>query len=243
MQKRSTSGPPPELLRRVNQQFAKQVREEHERIARFGEIRAPISVVNWNKRFIAVRNRLYWGYWRFFADFLREFGASTFGSEWYNAEFSKPPEECHPLIEWQAKAFEFMKKQKPTPNGTYSAIPNGYLAACMSFDYDLYVVADNNALDDTLLSRLKHRDQFQGARHELFAEATCLRAGFTVQHENERDGTLGRHVEFVATHKATGQQIAVEAKSKHRPGILGWPGNPVVSSFLCKRHFRLRVSG
>ena len=75
------------------------------------------------------------------------------------------------------------------------------------------VVADNNTLDDVLLARLKHRDHFQGARHELFAEATCLRAGFTVEHENERDGTR-KHVEFVAVHKATGQRLSVEAKSK-----------------------------
>jgi hypothetical protein len=66
-------------------------------------------------------------------------------------------------------------------------------------------------------------DQFQGARHELFAEATCLRAGFSIEHEDETDGST-RHAEFTATHKATGQTVSVEAKSKHRLGILGFPG-------------------
>ena len=73
------------------------------------------------------------------------------------------------------------------------------------------------------IERLKNCDQFQGARHELFAEATCLRAGFSIEHEDETDGST-RHAEFTATHKASGQRVSVEAKSKHRPGVLGFPG-------------------
>ena len=41
------------------------------------------------------------------------------------------------------------------------------------------------------LQRLKNREMFQGARHELFAEATCYRAGFKVEHEDEKDGRSG----------------------------------------------------
>lgn len=80
-------------------------------------------------------------------------------------------------------------------------------------------------MDNELLVRLKHRDHFQGARHELFAEAACLRAGFGIEHENEKDYRT-RHAEFTATHKKTGQRISVEAKSRHRPGVLGRPGMP-----------------
>jgi hypothetical protein len=97
------------------------------------------------------------------------------------------------------------------------------MAACNYFYYDLYTVDDNSLLDDDLLNRLRHRDQFQGALHELFAEATCLRAGFTIIRENEKDPNR-RHVEFVAVHKATGQHILVEAKSRHRAGVMGQPG-------------------
>jgi hypothetical protein len=105
------------------------------------------------------------------------------------------------------------------------APPSGALAAYTCFAYDLFVVADNGGLDDALIERLKSRDLFQGARHELFAEATCLRAGFTVQHENEKDGST-RHAEFTAKHTATGQLLSVEAKSKHRDGVIGRPGTP-----------------
>jgi hypothetical protein len=118
-----------------------------------------------------------------------------------------------------------MKTQSPQPESRHSVIPNGLLAAYLAFAYDLYTVGDNSRLDALLLQRLKNIDQFQGARHELFAEATCLRAGYSIERENERDGTR-RHAEFTATHRATGQQISVEAKSRHRPGILGGPGTP-----------------
>src|SRR5262249_46341308 len=90
---------------------------------------------------------------------------------------------------------------------------------------DVYIVEHNGRLDNALLERLKNKDQFQGARHELFAEATCLRAGFTIERENERD-RAHKHAEFVATHEKSGLKFSVEAKSKHRAGVLGMPGVP-----------------
>jgi hypothetical protein len=94
---------------------------------------------------------------------------------------------------------------------------------CNNFYYDLYTVDDNALLDAELLARLKHRDQFQGALHELFVQATCLRAGFHIIRENQGD-RLRRHDEFVAVHKTTGQHILVEAKSRHRAGVMGRTG-------------------
>jgi hypothetical protein len=89
----------------------------------------------------------------------------------------------------------------------------------------LYVVADNGGLDDLLLRRLKNRDLFQGARHELFAEATCFRAGFKIEREDETDRSR-RHAEFTARHQETGQLLSVEAKSKHRAGVFAMSGPP-----------------
>ena len=89
--------------------------------------------------------------------------------------------------------------------------------------YDLYVLRDKQVLQDDIIRRLKILDQFQGARHELFAAVSCIRAGYSIKYEDEKDGTR-KHTEFIATHKKTGQKIAVEAKSKHRTGILDFPG-------------------
>jgi hypothetical protein len=53
-------------------------------------------------------------------------------------------------------------------------------------------------------------------------EATCLRAGFSTIHEKD---TTRKNAEFIAVHKKTGQHVAVEAKSKHRDGVMGRPGS------------------
>jgi len=65
-----------------------------------------------------------------------------------------------------------------------------------------------------------------------------LRAGFTVAHENEKDPNR-RHVEFFATHKNTGLRIAVEAKSRHRTGVLAQDGEPVAENQVDFRFSRL----
>src|SRR5260370_32905546 len=85
------------------------------------------------------------------------------------------------------------------------------------------VVEHNGRLDETLVERLKDKNQFHGARHELFAEATCLRAGFAIEREDEKDRTRKR-AEFVGTHLQSGLRFSVEAKSKHWAGGLGMPG-------------------
>ncbi len=118
-----------------------------------------------------------------------------------------------------------MNAQPAQPDGSRVALPCGAFAAYTCFAYDLYVVDDNGGLDDEFLQRLKNRELFQGARHELFAEATCYRAGFTVQHEDEKDGST-RHAEFTVRHAATGQLLSIEAKSRHRAGVLAMPGMP-----------------
>lgn len=177
-------------------------------------------------RFVTVGSKLHYSdKWKYFTDFLLDHVSAVFGKDWGDAELAKPEQERHSIVQWWSGARRQMKAQSPQPDGRYTVIPNGLLAAYLAFAYDLYTVGDNSRLDHLLLRRLKNIDQFQGARHELFAEATCLRAGYTIEREDERDGTR-RHAEFTATHRVTGQQISVEAKSRHRPGILGRPGTP-----------------
>jgi hypothetical protein len=222
---------PPHIM----QQFQDHIRQEKERVETFGEIRPIIQVPEYaGHRFVVVRNRLYFNKdnkWKFFTDFLLEYGLTRFGQEWLGAQNAAAPADQHPAFVWRKQAYAFMQSQKPRPDGIFAARPNGAMAAINNFYYDLYTVDDNSLLDDVLLDRLKHRDQFQGALHELFAEATCLRAGFTIIRENERDGTR-KHVEFVAVHKSTGQHILVEAKSRHRAGVLAMQGQRETSPDL-----------
>jgi hypothetical protein len=216
---------PPELHEKAVRIFQEKERKEKERVARFGQIRPQISVVWRGQRWVTVRNKMYYSdKWQFFPDFLRDYMPQVFGIDWCKAEAAKPEAQRHPVITWRTQALTYLNAQPPQPDGSRVAPPTGALAAYMCFAYDLYVVDDNGALDATLLERLKNTEQFQGARHELFAEATCYRGGFTVQHENEKDVST-RHAEFTAKHIVTGQLLSIEAKSRHRAGVLGRPGN------------------
>jgi SEC-C motif-containing protein len=218
--------PPLELREKAMRVFEEKQRKERDRVARYGHIRPQMSVVHQGQRMVTVRNRIYYSdKWKFFPDFLRDYVPQILGLDWCKAEAAKPEAERHPIITWRAQAQAYMNGQPAQPDGSRVALPSGAVAAYTCFAYDLYVVDDNGGLDDEFLQRLKNRELFQGARHELFAEATCYRAGFTVEHENEKDGST-RHAEFTVRHAATGQLLSVEAKSRHRAGVLAMPGIP-----------------
>ena len=165
----------------------------------------------------------YSGDWKTFPDFLAYYIRSILGNEWGAKELKKPFEEMHPIMQWFVEMCKFQRKQTPNKDGMYKATPNGATAAYLLLSYDLYILGHNAKMQDELVRRLKIKEQFQGARYELFAAGTCIRAGFDLQFEDETDRSK-RHVEFVGTHRPTGQKISVEAKSRHRKGVLAVPG-------------------
>jgi hypothetical protein len=204
-------------------------------------VRPEIAIDFDNHKFVAVGGKLFHSpkeRCRFFADFLIDYVPQVFGRPWFEQEVAEPPDQRHPVMRWRTEGMNFMGRQPQLADGRRGAIPTGPLAAYVTFAYDLYTVDNNARLDALLVKRLKHVEQFQGARHELFAEATCLRASYDIEHEDETDGTR-RHAEFSATHKATGQRISVEAKSRHRPGVLGQPGAPEPTEEMSLRFGRL----
>jgi hypothetical protein len=89
--------------------------------------------------------------------------------------------------------------------------------------FDLYVVGDNASLQSKVLRRLRDPARYQATRHELFTAVLAVRAGFEIEYEDER--LPGRHAEFIGTHRRTGLRVAFEAKSRHRRGVLGYPGD------------------
>lgn len=211
---------PPEVVKKL-QEFQTY---ENKRRQQYGEVRPIIHAKFKGYDFIGVGSELHYGKsWKVFSDFLMDYIKTRFGREWGTAELKKPLEERHQIMKWYDAMCRFQQKQIPDSDGIYRTIPNGAMSAYMLLAYDLYILKDNLSLQDDIIRRLKISDQFQGARHELFATATCIRAGYSIEFEDEKDSTK-KHTEFIATHKQTGQKIAVEAKSKHRPGILGFPG-------------------
>jgi hypothetical protein len=206
--------------------FAREVQqrriEERARAAKFGKVRPEIATEAFGRTFVAVGNKLHWSEsgkkWITFPDFLLDYVAHIFRKEWGDVELGKPFAERHPVVQWRCKTIQDIRKHSTIAGQMTQLPPSNFLAAFNSFAYDLYTVDHNGRLDESLLQRLKNKTEFEGARHELCAEATCYRAGFTIKHENQKD-TSTRHAEFRAIHKVTGQEIAVEAKRRHRqPG-------------------------
>jgi len=69
--------------------------------------------------------------------------------------------------------------------------------------YDLFILNEQNYLSDQLIKRLPVDSSFNGARYEIFAFATMIRAGFKLEPFDEPLG-LGRVTECRATHTQTG---------------------------------------
>lgn len=218
--------PSPEVIEKARRLFQHKMEADRNWAEHYGHVPQPITTENFGKRLIAVRNTINALEPRkYFGDFLRDYVLVAFGEEWWKGEMAKAEGERHPVAQWWEDSARYMGAQPLQPDGSRRGMPSAIVAAFMAFAYDLYVVSNVDGLDDLLLNRLKITGLFQGARHELFAEATCIRAGFTIEREDEQDGSR-RHAEFTALHKATGQRLSVEAKSRHRPGRLGQPGQP-----------------
>jgi len=189
---------------------------------KYGDVRPIISIDFQDKKFVAVGDELHYASsdkWKTFPDFLFDYLKTKLGSKWGNEELSKLETERHPLIQWYAGVVKFQNQQVKDTDGIYRVHPDSPTFAFLSVAYDVYTLKHHSYLQNTILDRLKNKDQFRGARYELFATATCIRAGFDIAFENERDGTK-KHPEFIATHKNTKQQISVEAKTKKKSKTL-----------------------
>lgn len=214
----------PSDIEEFQKKISEHQRAEEERRHRYGNIRPIIHTDFQDHKFVAVGSEVHWSpSWRTFPDFLMDYIRHVLGSDWGNSELKKPFSERHQILQWYDHLCAFQRQQEPGPDGIYEAIPDGVVAAYLLLAYDLYVLRHHTALQAEVVRRLKHGDQFQGARYELFVAATFVRAGFEISYEDESDVTL-THPEFVAVHKKTDQQVSVEAKSRHRPGVLGQPG-------------------
>ncbi len=175
-----------------------------------------ISAEAFGQRFVAVKNRLLHSEkWRTFHDFLIAYLGVAMGSDWGNAELTKPLDERHPILVWYHHLCEQQRIFIKEPGKVQSAPMTGAVAAYLYLAYDLYALDHNAELQDKLVGRLKSPDNFAGARHEVHVAATLVRAGFELAFENEDDRSSS-HCEFTATHKRTGKRFSVEAK--HRAG-------------------------
>jgi len=215
---------PPDVLREFARRNRQKLAAEKQRVATYGHTPPIIHTDVDGKRLVAVGNRLFRSdRWRTYPDFLYFHIRHVLGESWWDAELRNPPRARHRIINWYEKAMALNHAQPKPQDGIVGLVPSGPYAAFINLAYDLCVLKGSSSVPQHLINRLRHPEQFQGARYEIFVAATCVRAGFRLTFEDEQDGST-KHAEFTAVHKSTDQPISVEAKSRHRPGVLGYPG-------------------
>lgn len=207
---------PPEVLKEI-------ARRKSERIAReveHGEVKNIITAELDEWRIVASGNKLvYSKTWKVFTDFLNNHLHGLFGLEWGQRQVQLPLEEQHPAVQWRTITALANVGTIPGENGLYMT-DIGAANAWFRLAYDLYLIEHNAELQSKLLRRLRDAEKFQGARFEAAVAAMMLASGYELQYREEKGP--GKHPEFIATNKKTGQVLAVEAKSRHRPGIMGF---------------------
>lgn len=149
---------------------------------------------------------------------------ATLGDEWFAEQDGLPEKDRHPVWHW-LRDFEALYRG-PRPDdarneggGVWSIEPDAPLQALLSLAYDIYLTTHTGALPERLIERLRSREHFQGVAYEIHVAGIFARTGFEIDWQHAPSIP---HPEFVAIDKARSVRIAVEAKSRHRDGILGF---------------------
>lgn len=203
-----------EIIEQGRRHFEKHKAQELQRQKQQGLGRPIISTEHKGYRFVAIGNKLHYGKWKTFSDFLHNYIKQTLDGEWGNAEIAKPLAERHPLIQWYDKVCHLQAAHAKEPGALFSMPMTGAVSAYNRLAYNLYLIAHNGKdIQTRLIARLKNKDNFQGAFFETQVAAWLIKAGFELEFEDESDRT-SKHCEFTATYMATGEKYSVEAKSR-----------------------------
>jgi len=152
-------------------------------------------------------------------------------SVWRAAQAALPEDERHFVFKCfdQLSVFltEHTDPEELAREGQVSAEPNGWVGYLISLAWDVATLIQAGEPPEELIDRLRDRDNYQGARYEIAIAAIFARLDCSIRWL-DADPTLRtvKHVEFEATHRPTGQTFAIEAKSRHRAGVLNHPGTP-----------------
>lgn len=213
-----TKEPPPmNVIREFQLLLAEKERKQAFNKVHFGNIRLGSHVVTPKGRFVSVCGKIYEvgiNDCKTFPEFISIHLVETLGRVWWEAEAQKPKGLQHRLIEWCRRFCEWRDSPDYSPE---KSIPDGAVSEWLGLAFDIYVLKHLNRYKDEIVRRMID-DSYPGARFELAIAATFLRAGFDIEPHDEN---VFPHIEFFAIHRETGQRMAVEAKTKCRPGALG----------------------
>jgi hypothetical protein len=152
-----------------------------------------------------------------FHEFILQVAIWTLGETWWKHQQAMAETEQHVLMRWYKGLAATSRDARPQPGGGFSAPLNAPGQAILLFGYDLYCLQHRYEIPAFMLDRLRRHQSFQSARYEITASGLMVRAGFTIEFL-DGNNSQGKHAEIIATHAATGVKVAMEAKSRVRPG-------------------------
>lgn len=241
--RRHFTDPSIQTLRKMAEWGNQQARQARERTRKYGKVLPIVGGVEapgTSKKLAAVGNRIYLVERNAtVASFLRDSLREVMGQSWWAAEEAKRPVDRHPIARWDDRIVTLISSGERNTAGQIAVDVDALVLAHAVLSYDLWVLRNYAKLQDRVVARLKSLEHFQGARYELFVAATCIRAGITIEMEDEND-EKSKHPEFVGT--LNGIEFDVEAKAKNR--LAGYvPGKPIrlttrVLEAACKKRER-----
>jgi SEC-C motif len=193
-----------------------------------------VSPVEWQGRKVwAIGTRLYLDRRpsETFHEFILDVLKATFGEDWAAEQAALPEVDQHFVFRLNQEYAKWsqanLDPETLERDGVLSGVPNGWVQYFLSLAWDVVSLIHSSNLPDRLVARLRDPREFQGARYEIAIAAIFARLDCEIRFLDEDEELRGRkHVEFIARHRPTGQEIAVETKSRRREGVLNEPGEP-----------------
>ena len=150
----------------------------------------------------------------------------TLGEKWYMKQVRAPDDQRHVVMRW-IYAWHALAREATPPDHIkgrrFESVPTGSATSLLMLADDLYRLQLARRLPDRLVQKLRDRREFQGVRYEIAVASMFVRAGCDVEWIAE--DSPGKTCEFTAT-GPRGLVVAVEVKSRRRPGTLNEPGEP-----------------
>ncbi len=156
-----------------------------------------------------------------FHEFLHLVIVLSFGQDWWKEQRSLPQAKKHVVVRWSEAVRAWLAARQTAENrvgdGTWAVPMSGHAQSLFQLGFDLFALQQVDRLPDDLKDRLRDWNEFQGVRYEIGVASIFARAGFAIKFCEPVNGE--KICEFIAQHRS-GLRVAVEAKSRQRPGVL-----------------------
>jgi len=147
----------------------------------------------------------------------------TLGNKWWNQQSAKPALDRHFI----RRCFDEIKNNPPgvkedlqqVTENLQSFLATGNMQSVTSLAFDLYLLTHKGFMPEEWLERLRDRNEYQGVRYEIAVASLFVRVGCSLEFYPAENPKRHRP-EFVAHHLELDTHIAVEAKSRQRPGVI-----------------------